>query len=309
MTTSPQPYEIRPLSEGDVVAQELPTPAPDQDQPRGRRTVAAVSRETVIGFATMTWAAVTEQYFCEVSVATAHRRRGVGTRLFDAVRELADPGFPIVARAMNSAPHRRAFADSLGCSVLVHCPMPRIDPTALSVRDWMARQGVLVGCVIRATAEADGDQLQAAWVSSYLWVHEPFAAVHTERLVEQWTRQRGVFDPQASRACLDEATGQILALSLVALDAWDGHNLLVAETVRRDQPDGDAILAATVAASISELARRGVDRVEFEGHATDAHTPTLFEILPTSGADPMDILELSGRSGEPSRRSAAAGTS
>jgi hypothetical protein len=68
--------------------------------------------------------------------------------------------------------------------------------------------------------------------------------------------------------------------------------MIVSETVQEDQPDGSQLLGATVAASLSKLADRGVSRVELEGHSTDAPSPQLVRSLPSAGGDPMDILKL-----------------
>ena len=89
-----------------------------------------------------------------------------------------------------------------------------------------------------------------------------------------------------------EADDAIAALSLVSPEAWDGRTFIVSETVRRDQPGGDDLLCAAVAASLRVLGSRGITRVELEGHASDPHSPALVASLPEHDADPMEVLRL-----------------
>ena len=107
-----------------------------------------------------------------------------------------------------------------------------------------------------------------------------------------WARYGSGLDGETSMVTIDASTQAVVALSLVTPDAWDGRTMIVSETVHEDQPDGDRLLRATVAASLSRLAARGHDRVELEGHSTDAHSPQLVRSLPPAGGDPMDVLKL-----------------
>jgi GNAT superfamily N-acetyltransferase len=253
--------------------------------------VVAVNAGQVVGFATLTLNPATDSYFCDVSVDPAHRRRGIGTRLFTEVQQLADRRLPILGRAMSSQPLRRHFAEHLGGSVLMHCPTPSIDPTSTAGRHWTEAQRLPEGYQATPMADVPAAEIQAAWSAYFTWVHQPFGAVRAEALPTVWDDYRAGIDDNLSYLCRD-ADGQIVAISLVSPEVWDGRTFVVAETVHRGQPLGVSLVQATVAASLRALADRGVQRVEIEGHSTDAHIPQLFRTLPAGPSDPLDIYLL-----------------
>jgi GNAT superfamily N-acetyltransferase len=283
--------QVRALQAGDKVAEGLPSPPPDSDGPRWRRTVVAVAEGQVVGFATLTLNPATDSYFCDVSVSPAHRRRGIGTRLFTEVQQRADRRLPILGRAMSSQPLRRHFAEHLGGSVLMHCPMPAIDPTSAAGRHWTDAQRLPEGYQTTPVADVPAEEIQAAWSAYFTWVHQPFGAIRSDALPSVWDDYRAGVDETLSYLCRD-ADGQIVAFSLVSPEVWDGRTFVVAETVHEDQPLGVSVLQATLAASLRALAQRGIQHVEIEGHSTDAHIPRLFQTLPAGPSDPLDIYRL-----------------
>ncbi|HWH99533.1 MAG TPA: GNAT family N-acetyltransferase [Propionibacteriaceae bacterium] len=283
--------QIRALRAGDKVAEGLPSPPPDGDGPRWRRSVVAVAEGQVVGFATLTLNPATDTYFCDVSVSPAHRRRGIGTRLFTEVQQVADRRLPILGRAMSSQPLRRHFAEHLGGSVLMHCPAPAIDPTSTAGRDWTDAQRLPEGYQTTPMADVPAEEIQAAWSAYYTWTHQPFGAIRADALPSVWDDYRAGVDETLSYLCRD-ADGQIVAFSLVSPEVWDGRTFVIAETVHKDQPHGVSVLQATLAASLRALGQRGIQRVEIEGHSTDAHIPRLFQTLPAGPSDPLDIYRL-----------------
>jgi GNAT superfamily N-acetyltransferase len=280
--------QVRGLHAGDKVAEGLPSPPPDSDGPRWRRTLVAIAEGQLVGFATLTLNAATDTYFCDVSVSPAHRRRGIGTRLFTEVQQVADGRLPILGRAMSSQPVRRHFAEHLGGTVLMHCPTPSIDPTSTAGRRWTDAQQLPEGYETTPMADVPAEEAQAAWSGYCVWVHQPIGATRVEALPSVWDGYRAGVDDTLSYLCRD-ADGQIVAFSFVSPEVWDGRTFVVAETVHEDQPLGVRLLQATVAASLRALAGRGFRRVEIEGHSTDAHIPQLFETLPAGPRDPLDI--------------------
>lgn len=123
------------------------------------------------------------------------------------------------------------------------------------------------------------------------WTHRR-SAPFTPNVFETIAQYGSGLDRETSMLTIDASTRAVVALSLVTPDAWDGRTMVVSETVHEDQPDGDRLLRATVAASLSRLAAQGHGRVELEGHSTDVHSPQLVRSLPPAGGDPMDILKL-----------------
>jgi GNAT superfamily N-acetyltransferase len=282
--------QVRALQAGDE-AEGLTSPPPDSEGPRWRRTLVAVVEEQVVGYATLALNPATDSYFCDVSVSPAHRRRGIGTRLFTEVQQLADPRLPILGRAMSSQPLRRQFAEHLGGSVLMHCPAPAIDPTSTAGRHWVDAQRPPEGYRTIPMTDVPAEEIEAAWSAYYTWVHQPFGDVRREALPYVWDDYRAGVDETLSFVCRD-ADGQIVALSLVSPEVWDGRTFVVAETVHEDQPFGVSLVKATVAACLRALAQRGIQRVEIEGHSSDAHISALFRSLPAGPSDPLDIYRL-----------------
>jgi GNAT superfamily N-acetyltransferase len=279
---------VRALQAGDTSAEGLPEPPPDDDGHRWRRTMVAVAEGQVVGFATLVLNRATDSYFCEVSVSPAHRRRGIGTRLFTEVQEVGDRRLPILGRAMSSQPVRRQFAEHLGGSVLMHCPTPAIDPTSTPGRHWTEAQRLPEGYRTTPVDDVPAEELQAAWSTYFTWVHQPFGAVRPAALPQVWDDYRAGVDHTLSHLCRD-ADGEIAAFSLVSPEVWDGRTFVVAETVHQEQPLGLSVLQATLAASLRALDQRGIQQVEIEGHSTDAHIPDLFQTLPPGPSDPLDI--------------------
>ena len=286
--------QVRALQAGEEIAEGLPSPPPDSEDPRWRRTLVAVVEGQAVGFATLALNPATDTYMCEVSVSPAFRRRGIGSRLFTAVQQIADHRLPIVGRVMSSQPLRRHFAEHLGGSVLLHCPMPSIDPTSAAGQQWTAAQLLPDGYETTRMTDVPAEEVQAAWSTYYSWAHQPLGPTRADALPTVWEDYRSGIDDTLSYLCRD-ADGQIVAFSFVSPDIWDGRTFIVAETANRDQPLGVSVLQATLAASLRALADRGMQRVEIEGHSTDPHIPQLFETLPAGPSDPLDIYLLSPR--------------
>ena len=286
--------QIRALQAGAETAEGLPSPPPDSEHPRWRRTLVAVVEGEIVGFATLALNPATDTYMCEVSVSPAFRRRGIGTRLFTAVQPVADHRPPIVGRVMSSQPLRRHFAEHLGGSVLLHCPMPSIDPTSAAGQQWTAAHLLPDGYQTTRMTDLPAEEVQAAWSAYYTWAHQPSGRTRADGLPTVWEDYRSGIDDTLSYLCRD-ADGQIVAFSFVSPHIWDGRTFIVAETANRDQPLGVSVLQATLAASLRALADRGIQRVEIEGHSTDPHIPQLFETLPAGPSDPLDIYLLTPR--------------
>ena len=253
--------------------------------------MVAVDHDQLVGVGWILLAPVTDTYFVEIHVTHDHRRRGVGTALFEAVCTRADQPFPVCARVMSSQPWRREFAESLGCAVRIQYRGPWIDPTSESGRTWADQQPLPSGYRTRPMAEVELELVIDAWAIYYDRTHRPFGAVRSERIRDHWDHYATGLDPQLSMISTEE-TGSVVAFSLVSPNGWQGRTFVVSETVDPEQPDGDTLLLATVAASVRALRAPGIRLVELEGQVTDPHSPALARSLPAGGADPMDIVEL-----------------
>jgi hypothetical protein len=154
------------------------------------------------------------------------------------------------------------------------------------------RAGVYTRIVTTPYTTLLDSTVQRAWAIHYDWVHRPFGTVQTDCLPQIWVEYSLGLDPDSSMVSIDSSTGEIVALSLVTPEAWDGRTMIVSETVHRDQADGHHLLRAAVAAALDVLAHKRTLLVDLEGHSTDPHSPALVSSLPTVGGDPMGILKL-----------------
>jgi GNAT superfamily N-acetyltransferase len=182
VATLPPDVNVRPPQSDDVVADDLPPPRPDCDEPAWRRTIVAERGGRVVGSASVLLARANDAYFCDVEVSPAHRRQGIGTALYHAVGALTEPSFPLLTRAMRSRPLRRLFAEVIGCELVMHCPEPWADPTAPAWRRWVADHPVPVGYSAVPMRDLPPAAVEAAWRTYYIWVHAPFAPVRTDGL-------------------------------------------------------------------------------------------------------------------------------
>lgn len=244
-----------------------------------------------MGVGTLAMAPAVASYFAEVTVSPAYRRRGIGTSLVTALQRVAEPGLPILGRAMPSHPLRGQFLHHLGATVLVETPMPRLDATDPAVPAWAVARAVPEGYRITALDQVDDDSAQTAWTEYFTWAHAAFGVVRPEAVPGTWAPLREGLHSQASKVCLD-CEERVVGFSLVSPDAWEGRTFIVCETTSPDQPDGQAIVAAALAGSLTALAAMEKKLVEVEGHTTVTHIPALFDTLPTNAADPMTIYQL-----------------
>ena len=85
----------------------------------------------------------------------------------------------------------------------------------------------------------------------------------------------------------------VVALSLVFDGpARDGIVRVLAETPRVDEPDGEHLVAAALARTLTLLADRGVRRVELEGRTFDPHLPAVVATFPPHDSNPMSVVRL-----------------
>jgi GNAT superfamily N-acetyltransferase len=286
----PGKLRLRSAADGDELTG---IHGPDRDGDRWRRTVVAELDDRAVGWGTVVLdAALRDLYFSEIEVVEDHRRRGIGTAVFaELCNRTERRPFPIFTRAMASQPVRRLFAESLGYDVMVHCPAPQAEPTTAEWRTWITAQPVPAGCRVVAVDEIDRATFNAVWYGYYQWAHEPWAPTYgPDRVAAAMPDYRSTLDADTS-VLIVEAT-EIVAMSLVGDETWDGRTMIICETARPDQPDGARLVRVAAAQSLGRLRHRGVRLVEFEGHTTDPHTPGLFASFPPHNSDPMDIIKL-----------------
>jgi hypothetical protein len=168
---------------------------------------------------------------------------------------------------------------------------PQADPTTPAWRAWITQQPLATGHRAVGVEDVDRDRFNSVWHGYFQWVHEPWAPTYgLERIAAVMPDYRATLDADASVLIVDDT--DVVAMSLVAGEMWDGRTMIICEAARPDQPDGESLVRAAAAQSLDRLGRRGVRLVEFEGHAIDPHVPGLFASFPPHDSDPMDVIEL-----------------
>lgn len=286
---------IRPFETTDAEALKAFGPAHGEpvDGARWRRTLVAEVGGTVVAAGSLRRSPM-HRGVCSLEIDTVEAVGGLrqlGRPLYEGLLPLRPEPWPVLWRAMASRPERLEFAQAAGFAVLVRCPSPRVDPTSVEVRRWIAGHENAPDAVVRTAESCSTDELPDAWAKSYSWAHAswiPVTSVETVRETLAAGLLRGV---DRSLSAVAVRSGRIVALALVRPDAWDARTFVTAETVHRDQPGGRALVGAVMAASLRRLGESGRTAVEFEGHTIDPHYAPLAATLPTIGADPLTILK------------------
>ena len=153
-----------------------------------------------------------------------------------------------------------AFADALGARTIQVVPPALID---------VARRMVL------RTHPAVGPGRSVPWptlleanASIYEWIHQSWspvspgcAAVVSEGLEDD-------LDLDATSVAVDQS-GRIRAVAMAYRDAVPP--IVTAESVARDDPDGERLVEACIRATLDAFTGRGITEVEFDGHISDPH--------------------------------------
>ena len=265
---------------------------PDRDGGGWKRTRVATGADGgVLGAVTVAWNPVhTGQYTLVVTVAPGHRRQGLGRALVAEARRMRAEPLPLVVQLYGSDAAALALVRAEGGEVVQTTPGFRVDPAAML--PWCAARPVPAGATVDSLAAGTRDELVRAWTDRYVWQHEgwtepPVSVPRLTRFIEAAVDATTV--EVSSGAWVG---GRLAAFAAVLVDPG-GDTELIAETTRRDEPDGTALVAAVLADCLRRLADRGTAEVELDGHVTDPHlhavTGTFPPGLPT---DPLLVARL-----------------
>jgi ribosomal protein S18 acetylase RimI-like enzyme len=254
---------------------------PDRDGARWRRTRVAVGPSgSVAGAVTVVRHSIhTGQYALVVEVAPAHRRQGLGRRLVAEARELRPEPLPLVVQIVGSDTAGLALLRAVGGQIVQTTPSFRPVPAAML--DWAAAQPVPPGVRLAPLTGVPRDELVAAWVQTYVWQHVGWASeVSVPALTPRMAEMVDAIAPDLSVGAW--AGDRLAATVLIIPDdgAGPGGVQLLTETVRRDEPDGTAILAAALAECFRTLAARGIPTADLDGHVTDPHLDPVTRTFP-----------------------------
>jgi hypothetical protein len=96
-------------------------------------------------------------------------------------------------------------------------------------------------------------------------------------------------DPDVS--VLAVRAGRVVAAAW-AYEANEANYELVCETTHRDEPDGDALVAAVLGECLRRAASAGGREIEIDGHVSDPHLAAVLAELPILRHDPVLLVEI-----------------
>jgi predicted N-acetyltransferase YhbS len=265
--------EIRDASAGDVVRLE------------------AWDADVLVGHATARPVRLFEQErFCDVQVEHGRRREGIGSALYAALDRTVPPGEALVCRILHADADAVGFAGSIGHDLVEHCPAPQADPTAAAWTAWCEAHPAPDGAVAVGSDGVPETDLEEAWVDYYVWAHRMIGPLRPRAEVAAASAGLGS-DLDHTVSTLVIRGGRVVALSLVFdRPAWDGIVRVLAETPRVDEPDGEHLVAAALARTLTLLGERGVRPVELEGRTVDPHA--VIATFPPHDSNPMSVVRL-----------------
>ena len=240
--------------------------------------------------------------YVDIFIERGARRNGVGRAIFEALLDRAAEQHVLLGRVMPSQPSRLPFAEALGFSVLMRCPVTPAGSEVNRYRSLDRRHPAPAGVTVMSAGERPFDEVLDAWTDYFVWIHERWSPTYS------WDTVRSVFagsglaevDFELSRVAV--RGDAIVALACVLLNQWDNRWFMITETVRRATPNARAVVGAVTAAALRACAGRGIAFVEFDGHEVDPHYYPLSQTLPVTGTDPLFVLEHPGRSARGAER-------
>ncbi len=212
-----------------------PLQGPAREGERWRRTVVAELDGMVIGAATVARNKWHPSYTTLiVEVAAAHRRRGLGTELSRAARELR-PGASFYTKINQKDQPAMRFARSLGGESIVTSPMPRLDPTVSFTASWLDDRSPPRGITLAPLSRLPMSEWGRSWSAQYNWVHQAWNPADPANLGELGSLAASEFDGDMS-AIAQTSGGSVVAAAFAS--PFPDSVIVVVETITPDTPNG-----------------------------------------------------------------------
>jgi hypothetical protein len=133
----------------------------------------------------------------------------------------------------------------------------------------------------------DPSGVAAAFADVYRWVHEGWAPVGPDHALTAMSELVSAdCDRGLSRGLWRE--GRLIAIGFAFRE--EGRAECVLETVRRDERDGAAAVAAVLAGVLGAAHDAGLIEVELDGHDADPHLAPVVGTLPPHRDDPLLVV-------------------
>lgn len=293
--------ELRPWTDSDAVpvagladpdddplwaAQGHRLHGPPREGERWRRTLVACDGSRVVGAGTIARNPVhAGRYAAAIEVAADRRRRRVATALLAALREVRPEPLPLAGKVRESDPAAWPFGLASGAEVYQRCPCPVLDLTAGDLAAWRPEAPPATELTAMSRQQA-----AALFEEQYRWVHARWSPVSSS----EWLRRISadtVAEAQLEASSCAWRHGRVV-VAVFAFEEPDGSVSLVAETQRRAEPDGIALLGAALARSLTVLAGLGYRAVELDGHDDDPHLAPVLAGLPIAATNPLLLVEV-----------------
>lgn len=231
------------------------------------------------------------RYWATIRVCDGQRGKGLGTELLKALGQSRDEDRPFFAKLREDNP-ALGWVRAMGGVPYQVCPPMRLDLTDAANRLWVGSlpERPATARIVPGSDLSD-EQLVTSFCSLYEWVHEDWSPVTSRADVERMFADevRLDLDRRLSSFAVD---GDDVVAGVFVFRTPSGEPLdVVAETITRDAPDGDAALAACVRATARQAADAGWGQIAFDGHQDDPHLYPLLQTAPKLDGVPLYLME------------------
>ncbi|HHW82461.1 MAG TPA: GNAT family N-acetyltransferase [Actinomycetales bacterium] len=243
------------------------------------------------------------RYWATVRVREDARRKGLGTLLLAEIAKSRENPFPFYIRVREDNPALE-WARTLGGKVFQENPPMEIPLNDVANLEWLRQlPDAPEGVQIVSAAELDHETVLNAFLDTYRWVHEDWSAPASREIVESvygadlhddLDRDISSFAVRGLGTPEQEVLAGIYTFpeSSTALDA-------VGETVARDTPDADQIMAAVLKRTARAATEKNYEVLDLDGYASDIHLEPLVRSAPTVNGTALVWMEYDAPAEDP----------